>query len=58
VTRFQSLEALTELFTFYCFSHVKISRFLHIFFCMFTPAWTFKQVWTCKSSTTVDKVQH
>ena len=37
VTRFQLLETLTQLFIFYCFSHVKFSRFLHISFCMFTP---------------------
>jgi len=50
------LETLTQLFIFYCFSHVKISRFLHISVCIFTPVWTFKQVWTCKNSATLDKL--
>ena len=44
VTRFKLLQTLTQLLI--CFSHVKISRFLHISFCMFTPVWTFKQVCT------------
>jgi len=55
VTRFQLLETLTQLLTFYCFfcfSHVNISRFLHVSVRMFTLVWPFKQVWTCKSSTT------
>jgi len=35
---------------------MKIPCFLHISFGMFTLAWSFKQVWTCKSWTTIDKV--
>jgi len=58
VTKFQSLETLTQLFIFYCFYHVKISRFLHVSFRMVTPVWTFKQVWTYKNSTTLDEVRH
>jgi len=58
VIRLQTFETVMQLFIFYCFSHVKISRFLHISFCMVTPVSTFKQVWTCTISTTDDKVKH
>ena len=33
-----------QLLILYCFSHVKIFRFLDISFCMFKPVCTFKQV--------------
>jgi len=42
-----------QLLILSCFSHVKICCFLDISFCMFKPVCTFKQVWTCKNSTTV-----
>jgi len=44
VTRFQLLETLSQLLIYYCFPlfpHMKLSRFLHISVCMFTPVWTF-----------------
>ena len=56
MTRFQSLETLTQLLIFYCFSlFFSCENFPFSSFCIFTSVLSFRQVWICKSSTTADK---
>jgi len=60
VTRFQLLETLTELRIFYCF-HCLLTWNFPVF-CIFPFGCSHwfelpdRYVWTCKSTTTVDKV--
>jgi len=60
VTRFQLLETLTQLLLFYCFHCFLTWNFpvccIFPFACSHRLQLSDRYVWTCKSTTTVDKV--